>query len=156
MFDQSFLCKTPEALYTVNADLSFFEFSLMIDLEMLVPAEHERVVFLLFIGVDDQSSFDLLHGLIDQRACWSIGNITNFLLFPVFLLSGAFFPVQNLPPAVTVFSLINPLTYGVDALRGLLIGVSAFSVSIDLMILVAIAIMMIFFGAYSFKTGNTI
>jgi hypothetical protein len=68
MLDQSFLCKTPESFDAVNVDLSFFEFMLMVDLEMLVPAENERVVSSPFIGIDDRSSPDLLKGLIEQIA----------------------------------------------------------------------------------------
>ncbi|AGB01944.1 ABC transporter permease [Methanoregula formicica] len=83
-------------------------------------------------------------------------NITNFLLFPVFLLSGAMFPIENLPAGITFFSLFNPLTYGVDALRGLLIGMSAFPVLTDCLVLMATATGMLFLGAYAFKTGQTI
>ena len=45
--------------------------------------------------------------------------VMNFILLPLFLLSGAFFPLQGLPGWMTVLTRINPLTYGVDALRGI-------------------------------------
>ncbi len=44
--------------------------------------------------------------------------IMNFILMPLFFLSGAMFPLQGLPGWMTVLTKINPLSYGVDALRG--------------------------------------
>ena len=53
--------------------------------------------------------------------------IMNLIVFPLFLLSGAFFPVTNLPGWLKPIALIDPLTYGVDGLRVSLIGFSQFS-----------------------------
>ncbi len=47
--------------------------------------------------------------------------VMNFLLMPLFFLSGAFFPLQGLPGWMTVLTKIDPLTYGVDALRGIML-----------------------------------
>ncbi len=46
--------------------------------------------------------------------------IMNFLVMPLFFLSGALFPLENLPRALTVVAMIDPLSYGVDGLRGAL------------------------------------
>ncbi len=43
--------------------------------------------------------------------------------FVVRLLSGAQFPVRVLPPVLLAVSLVLPLTYGYDAIRGLLLGI---------------------------------
>jgi ABC-2 type transport system permease protein len=43
--------------------------------------------------------------------------IMNFLIMPVFFLSGALFPLDGLPEWLTVLTHLNPLTYGVDGLR---------------------------------------
>jgi len=43
--------------------------------------------------------------------------ITNFLLMPMFFLSGAIFPLIDAPRWMVFLSKINPLTYGIDALR---------------------------------------
>lgn len=45
--------------------------------------------------------------------------VMNFILLPMFFLSGAMFPLQNLPRWMDVLTKINPMTYGVDALRGI-------------------------------------
>lgn len=83
-------------------------------------------------------------------------NIMNFMVFPIFLLSGALFPLENLPSAIRILSFINPLTYGVDALRGLLIGISSFSLITDFLILMGIATVLIAISAQSFKTGDAL
>ncbi len=44
--------------------------------------------------------------------------IMNFLIMPIFFLSGALFPLENLPSAIYFISRIDPLTYGVDGMRG--------------------------------------
>jgi ABC-2 type transport system permease protein len=44
--------------------------------------------------------------------------IMNFILLPMFFLSGAMFPLQGLPGWMEFLTKINPLTYAVDALRG--------------------------------------
>ncbi|MBC7325445.1 MAG: ABC transporter permease, partial [Moorella sp. (in: Bacteria)] len=44
----------------------------------------------------------------------------NFLVMPLFFLSGAMFPITNLPGWMNFLMKIDPLTYGVDALRGLI------------------------------------
>lgn len=48
--------------------------------------------------------------------------VMNFFLFPMFLLSGALFPIKNLPGWLSILVKINPLTYGVDLLRQTVIG----------------------------------
>jgi|GEM_PF-22789 len=47
--------------------------------------------------------------------------VMNFLLMPLFFLSGAFFPLQGLPGWMNFLTKIDPLTYGVDALRGIML-----------------------------------
>jgi ABC-2 type transport system permease protein len=50
--------------------------------------------------------------------------VMNFLVLPLWLLSGAFFPLRGLPVWMTVLTRIDPLTYAVDALRGMVYGAS--------------------------------
>jgi len=52
----------------------------------------------------------------------SFGAIQSFINLPLFFLSGALFPLQNLPDWMQAVSKVNPLTYGVDALRIVLLG----------------------------------
>lgn len=48
--------------------------------------------------------------------------LMNFLVLPIFFLSGALYPLQNLPTVLSWITHADPLTYGIDGLRGLLIG----------------------------------
>ena len=52
--------------------------------------------------------------------------IMNFLVMPPFFFSGALFPLDGLPKALRLATELNPLTYGVDGLRGALTHSSAF------------------------------
>ena len=60
--------------------------------------------------------------------------IMNFLVMPIFFLSGALYPLANLPAALTVATRLDPLSYGVDGLRGAFIDQSYFGVPTDLWI----------------------
>ena len=77
--------------------------------------------------------------------------LSGFVTFPLFFLSGALFPIGNLPSWLTVVTFANPLTYGVDALRGALLGTSNFSLLLDLAVLVGFAIVTMALGTWSFR-----
>ncbi|HUZ00301.1 MAG TPA: ABC transporter permease [Thermomicrobiaceae bacterium] len=51
--------------------------------------------------------------------------IMNFLMLPLFFLSGALFPLTNLPGWLTVLSRIDPVAYGADAIRRVTLNTSA-------------------------------
>jgi ABC-2 type transport system permease protein len=77
--------------------------------------------------------------------------IMNFLVMPIFFLSGALFPLTNLPKALVVVASVDPLSYGVDGLRGALIGVAHFGVTLDLIVLSIIAAALLAIGSYMFS-----
>ena len=76
--------------------------------------------------------------------------IWNFLVFPVFLLSGAIFPVDVFPRWLQYIAYVNPLTYGVDGMRGSLIGVSSIPLPLDFAALLISSIITVSTGAYLF------
>ena len=82
--------------------------------------------------------------------------IVNFLIFPLFFLSGALFPLQNLPDAVRYIAYADPLTYGVDGMRAALIGVSLLPVAIDFVVLLGLSGLMLLLGAYSFDKSESV
>jgi ABC-2 type transport system permease protein len=82
--------------------------------------------------------------------------IVNFLIFPLFFLSGALFPLQNLPGPVQYISYADPLTYGVDGMRGALIGVSLFPTFIDFVMLLVISAAMLLLGTYFFEKSESV
>ncbi len=61
--------------------------------------------------------------------------INNFLIFPLFFLSSALYPLTNVPTFLRVLASINPISYFVDALRSLLINQSHFGLTKDLIVM---------------------
>lgn len=77
--------------------------------------------------------------------------VISFLVFPMFFFSGALFPIGNLPHYLLVFTLIDPVTYAVDGLRGVLLGTAQLPVGVDFMILTGFAVVLIGVGTWCFK-----
>lgn len=76
--------------------------------------------------------------------------IMNFLVMPVFFLSGALFPLNGLPQALKVVAQLDPLSYGVDALRFFLSGVSHYSLTMDFSVLAILCAFFIALAGYFF------
>lgn len=55
--------------------------------------------------------------------------LMNFLVMPIFFLSGALYPLKNLPMVLSWITHADPLAYGIDGLRGVLIGSWQFNFS---------------------------
>jgi ABC-2 type transport system permease protein len=77
--------------------------------------------------------------------------IMNFLVMPIFFLSGALFPLSNLPKALSIITSIDPLSYGVDGLRATLIGISYFGTAADLLVLSIVSAALLLLGSYLFS-----
>jgi ABC-2 type transport system permease protein len=77
--------------------------------------------------------------------------ISSFLIFPMFFLSGALFPIDNLPGWLSPFVYLDPVTYSVDGLRALLIGTSTFPLAFDFAVITAFTALAIFAGTHAFK-----
>ena len=78
--------------------------------------------------------------------------IMNFLIMPLFFLSGALFPIDQLPHVLSLLVHANPLTYGVDALRSALIDGGHFSLQLSLRILVCAMSLFLAVGSWLFST----
>jgi ABC-2 type transport system permease protein len=70
---------------------------------------------------------------------------------PLFFLSGALFPLGDLPPVLKTIVSIDPLSYGVDGMRGALEGVSHFGLSTDLIVLSVMTAILLGIGSYLFS-----
>jgi len=85
----------------------------------------------------------------------SFGAIQSFINLPLFFLSGALFPIQNLPDWMQNASKLNPLTYGVDALRTVLLGgawqpYQVQPLLVDIGIVAGFDVVMIIVGTWAF------
>ena len=77
--------------------------------------------------------------------------VSSFLLFPLFFLSGALFPINRLPAWIAPFTFINPITYAVDALRHIILGVSQYGIIPDLSVIAGLAVVTVIIGTFAFE-----
>ncbi|HLP43785.1 MAG TPA: ABC transporter permease [Candidatus Nanoarchaeia archaeon] len=77
--------------------------------------------------------------------------IINFVMQPLFYLSGALFPLAGLPKVLDYITKVNPLSYGVDGMRYALNGVHAFSPWLSLSVIVGFSIAAVVIGVYQFS-----
>ena len=77
--------------------------------------------------------------------------VINFLIMPTFFLSGALFPLRDLPPVMQNLVRLNPLTYGVDGVRMAFIGSGTFPLFLDFGILAIITFIILAIGTYTFN-----
>lgn len=77
--------------------------------------------------------------------------IVSFVVFPLFFLSGALFPLENLPQWLYMLTNADPATYAVDALRISMLGTGNFIFEYDLLILFGFTVAFGLFGIYSFR-----
>ena len=77
--------------------------------------------------------------------------IMNFLVLPIYFLSGALFPLTGLPVVLGYITKADPLAYGIDGMRHVLLGHSAFDPRIDLLILVVVGSILLIIGAHRFS-----
>jgi len=77
--------------------------------------------------------------------------VMNFMVMPIFFLSGALYPLTNLPRVLALLTRIDPLTYGVDGMRTVLTGVTHFGLTADAIVLVSVAITLLTVGAWRFS-----
>jgi ABC-2 type transport system permease protein len=108
------------------------------------------IPLLLLIGFS-MASMGLVIGA-NLRSEEGFGLASNVIIWPMFFFSGALFPLDNLPLILKQLSLIDPITYAVDALRTVLLGTGAFPMYYDLGILVLFAVVTGALGLISF--GN--
>lgn len=77
--------------------------------------------------------------------------INNFLIFPIFFLSSALYPLNHVPEFLHILSTINPLSYTVDALRWTMIGQHHFSLAWDFGVLAATVVVCSAFAVNRFN-----
>ncbi len=77
--------------------------------------------------------------------------VANLLVLPIFFLSGAFFPVTSLPDWMKVLVDLNPLAYGVDALRYAVTGLHTYPLTLDLAVITGFFVLMTLLGSILFR-----
>jgi ABC-2 type transport system permease protein len=77
--------------------------------------------------------------------------IMNFVVMPIYFLSGALFPLTGLPSVLSFLTRIDPLSYGIDGLRSVLLGASQFEPGLSLAVLGGVSLLFLALGGYSFS-----
>lgn len=82
------------------------------------------------------------------------GTIMNFVIMPLWFLSGALFPVQGLPWWLNILVRLNPLSYGVDLIRRLVLGFSFYPAWLDVAFLVGFGCATTALAVWFFNRGE--
>jgi ABC-2 type transport system permease protein len=106
-------------------------------------------VFMLLIGIAFTAFGIAIASKMEDMHGFQL--IMNFVVFPIFGLSGALFPIDSLPEFIKPITLLDPLTYGVEGIRYGLTGVSQINPGICLAALGGFAVAMTVIGAYFFR-----
>jgi ABC-2 type transport system permease protein len=107
------------------------------------------LVFMILIALTFTALGTAIASLLEDMQGFQL--IMNFVVMPVFFLSGALFPLDNAPAALQWIAVFNPLAYGVDGLRHIFLGVSHFGVWTDFSVLLVISLVFISIGAWLFS-----
>jgi len=107
------------------------------------------LLFMFLIAVLFAALGTVIASLLDDMQEFQL--IMNFLVMPLFFLSGALFPLSGLPTALSAVASIDLLSYGVDGLRGSLLGISHFGLHIDLLVLTITTLILFTIGSYLFS-----
>ena len=112
------------------------------------------LLFILMIGLTFTSVGVALSTQMEDIG--ALQSVQTFLTLPLFLLSSAFFPITKLPYPVQIVAYFNPLFYGVDGLRGALIGVSTLPIWFDFLVVVLSCIGLTLLSAHLFNKSEGI
>ena len=107
------------------------------------------LLFMVLIGVAFTAFGIAIASRMDDMTGFQL--IMNFVIFPIFGLSGALFPISSLPSWIAPVMLIDPLTYGVEGIRYGLTGVSQINPLVCLAVIGGFTVVMTIAGAYLFR-----
>jgi ABC-2 type transport system permease protein len=107
------------------------------------------ILFMLLIATLFSSLGITIASLLSDMQGFQL--IVNFLVMPLFFLSGAIFPLQDAPIVLQWIARFDPLSYGIDAMRGLLINMTKFGLTLDLGVLIIFSAIFLGLGSYFFS-----
>jgi ABC-2 type transport system permease protein len=124
-------------------------FGVILGISYSVQMVVQTMVFMLVLAAAVVSIGLILGSFMESPEGFNL--IVSFLVFPLFFLSGALFPIDNLPSWLRAFTTLNPVTYAVDGMRGVMLGMSTFPVMMDFGVLLGFAVVMIVIGSIAFS-----
>jgi len=123
--------------------------SFAVGVHLTIPAFLSAILILFLLSLSLVSAGLIIGSLMESPEGFNM--IVSFLVFPLFFFSGALYPLDNLPVWLAAITYIDPVTYGVDALRTVTIGISRFPLYFDLAVLAVFAGVMFTIGTRSFE-----
>jgi ABC-2 type transport system permease protein len=125
-------------------------FSLFIGLHILgFTGFLTAFVFMVLIGISFTAFGIAIASRMEDMTGFQL--IMNFVVFPIFGLSGALFPISSLPEWAIPITLLDPLTYGVEGIRYGLTGVSQINPLVCLTVIGSFTVAMTVLGAFLFR-----
>lgn len=122
--------------FIVGIRLSPFDFILIMPVMLLISLGFDGFGLIIASIIDSFEGFQ---------------TIMSFIIMPTFFLSGALFPLTSAPGWLKTLSLLNPLTYGVDAIRGIVINEGQFPIYFDLLVLLGFSSFVLFITSCIFN-----
>jgi ABC-2 type transport system permease protein len=109
------------------------------------------IVFMFLIGLSFVSLGIAFASKIESMEGFQM--VMSFLIMPMFFLSGALYPLDTLPDWLKILTYIDPLTYGIDGLRGAIQGTSVahFPILLDFGVLSLFCLFTLLLSSYLFK-----
>jgi ABC-2 type transport system permease protein len=139
-----------------GATISIFQGFIVLGISLLIGFRLESVsmifgalLFIFLIAILFTAFGTAIAAVLDDMQGFQM--IMNFLVMPLFFLSGAIFSFSGLPKALETVARINPLSYGVDGLRGVLTGTYQFGFFTDFMVLGLLTLILLIIGSYLFS-----
>ncbi|MDP1551625.1 MAG: ABC transporter permease [Methanobacteriaceae archaeon] len=129
--------------------------TILLLLSFIVGVSMTPMVFILCVGIALIMSVGLggmglvIAAFTDSMEGFNL--IMSFIVLPMFLLSGALFPITGLPSWLQTGVYLNPLTYGVDALRYAILGESALPLGISIIAISVFAVLMVLVSSIIFS-----
>lgn len=140
---------------------SLLQAAILLVIGLLIGVNYNTLSILSIIAIILLLSFGLTSlGLILGSFIESLEGfqlIVSFVVFPLYFLSGALFPLKNLPFWLSILTTLDPATYGVDALRSAMLGITGkypFGTDIAILFLSVISIGVV--GIFSFRRMKAI
>jgi ABC-2 type transport system permease protein len=124
-------------------------FGVILGISYSVQMVVQTMIFMLVLAAAVVSIGLIIGSFMESPEGFNL--IVSFLVFPLFFLSGALFPIDNLPSWLRAFTTLNPVTYAVDGMRGVMLGMSTFPVMMDFGVLLGFAVVMIVIGSIAFS-----
>ncbi len=138
------------ATTAVVQGLTILILSLLIGLSIQsIPGFLVAIGFMVLIGIGFTAFGIAIASRMEDMNGFQL--IMNFVIFPIFGLSGALFPISSLPGWLGAITMFDPLTYGVEGIRYGLTGVSQINPVICFAVIGGFTVAMTVIGAYLFR-----